>query len=146
MEVNEPNPSWICVAVLRDFVGEVMKVAWDPTLSLEFVTGSYDSSLCVWKVVDDDDESRIKVNLKWCSTDKHRLVATGARITEAIGFNEEQRRLLRQKGAIANSELVEKEEIIDENDTDESYIEKSYIDGVAIEDMLLATDVEAESE
>ncbi|GJJ74186.1 hypothetical protein EMPS_06544 [Entomortierella parvispora] len=101
---NEAHSSWICVAILRDFIATVNKVVWDPTGSLEFVTGAND--LCAWRVVDDDDASSIKVTLKWCSTDKHRLVATGARITRAIGFNQEQRKLLKQDGAIDYSDFV----------------------------------------
>jgi len=76
----------------------VICVAWSPVVPLEFVCGSTDSSLCVWRVMEDEDGGNVNVCLKWGMTD--RLVAIGATIGDATGLNNIQRKLLQQNGAI----------------------------------------------
>lgn len=89
--------AWTSVAVIRDTIGIVTSLAWNPVVPLEFVCSGFDSSLCVWKVTEDDDRDEADVRLLWRLTD--RLVAVGAKIKDTIGLDDMQRRLLRQGGA-----------------------------------------------
>lgn len=97
--------------LLRAFVGDVTSIAWSPawspTLPMEFVTGSEDSSVCVWRLAEDVDGS-VRISLVWGSFPK-RLVVTGAKIADAIGLDDIQRELLQQLDAIDVITLGEKE-------------------------------------
>jgi len=84
-----------CEAIVRGFADEVYDLAWSPTTPMEFVTASLDHSVRVWRIIERNDQVRIE--LKWGST--NRLVARGARITHAIGLNEDNKELLNQRYA-----------------------------------------------
>jgi len=97
-KIVESTSTWSCMAVIRETMGRVTCIAWNPVMPLEFVCGSTDSSLCVWTVTEAEDGGDVNVCLKWGSTD--RLVAQGAKIMDAIGLDGMQRKLLQQGGAI----------------------------------------------
>ncbi|GJJ73245.1 hypothetical protein EMPS_05603 [Entomortierella parvispora] len=63
----------------------------------ELVCGSFDSSLCVWRMVE-KDSGKVDAHLKWGPNE--RLVAIDARITDAFGLDDRQRKLLLQRHAI----------------------------------------------
>lgn len=74
---------------------------------MELVTGSEESSVCVWRLVEDVD-GRVRISLVWGSFPK-RLVVTGAKIADAIGLDNIQRKLLQQLDAIGVFTPEEKE-------------------------------------
>ncbi|KAF9345331.1 Transducin (beta)-like 3, partial [Mortierella sp. AD094] len=92
------SPSWSCIAVLREFVVPVTSLAWSPVSPQEFVSGCMDGSMGVWTLMEHAEDGQIHFGLKWGTTD--RLAATGAKITNAIGLDEMQIKLLRQRGAV----------------------------------------------
>ncbi|GJJ76148.1 hypothetical protein EMPS_08507 [Entomortierella parvispora] len=80
--------------LLKNFVVDLTSLAWSPDESkLEFVTGSQDHSVCVWKVVPEGKKARVQ--LVWGSS-LNRLVSTGADISHAIDLDVNARKLLRQ--------------------------------------------------
>jgi len=82
--------------MIQEFVRPVQSLAWNPVSPSEFVTGDWDGSVFVWKIVDEGGYTRVK--LKWGSI-ASRLTATWAVIVGAIGLEDTNRRLMRQRGA-----------------------------------------------
>ncbi|GJJ74457.1 hypothetical protein EMPS_06815 [Entomortierella parvispora] len=93
------NPSWTCKTMIREFLGEVTSVAWNQAARLEFVTGSKDRSICVWRVVENETGTEVEVNMVWGSFPS-RLNCTGARINDVSGLGTMEKTLLLQKQAI----------------------------------------------
>ncbi|KAG0055387.1 hypothetical protein BGZ83_008779 [Gryganskiella cystojenkinii] len=85
---------------VRGFGGIIYSIAWRGALEdKQFVTACEDKSVCVWRVV--EDENRIWVNLIW-STSNDRLVLSNALIQGVRGLSQRNRRLLQQSGADGN--------------------------------------------
>ncbi|GJJ77599.1 hypothetical protein EMPS_09958 [Entomortierella parvispora] len=77
---------------------ETCNIACNPQEgSLEFVTGSLDKSVCVWRVIEEGEDS-VRFRLVWGCMPK-RLCLSDANVSGATGLGEEQG-LLRQLGAI----------------------------------------------
>ncbi|OAQ25866.1 WD40 repeat-like protein [Linnemannia elongata AG-77] len=98
--------TWRCMAVIEEFFGQVNSVAWRPGL-LEFATGCDDGSVRVWKVL--ERSGRVSVQMIW-SSGPAVLASTGALIANAVGLSTTNRALLKQRGAIYNSLVLDKEE------------------------------------
>lgn len=90
-----------------------MCIAWNPVEPLEFVCSGMYSPLRVWRVIEDEDEE-VDVRLKWGLV--NRLEATDAEITDAVGLDDMQRKLLQQGGADDNAVMdTDEEDEVDEN-------------------------------
>ncbi|GJJ74482.1 hypothetical protein EMPS_06840 [Entomortierella parvispora] len=106
---STPELSGSCQFTLKAFGDPVVSIDWHPDSKLsEFVTGSLDRSVCVWKLIEDLDGG-VRVVLVWGSTDW--LVSSGALITDAIGLDKMQRKLLQQGNAIDGSNLMDRNEV-----------------------------------
>ena len=102
---SSPKLSGYCEYILKAFVDPVVSIDWHPDSKLlEFVTGSLDRSVCVWRLIE-GMHGDARVVLVWGSTDW--LVSSGARITDAIGLDKMQRKLLQQGNAIDESNLMQ---------------------------------------
>ncbi|KAG0353800.1 hypothetical protein BGZ54_002037 [Gamsiella multidivaricata] len=95
-QLVDSTSTWTCVAVIRVTMGP------NPVVPLEFASGDILSSLYVWKMTEEGG-GEVDVRLKWGST--YRLVATGAKIKDAIGLDDMHRMLLQQRGAIDEKSL-----------------------------------------
>ncbi|KAG0050640.1 hypothetical protein BGZ90_006987, partial [Linnemannia elongata] len=58
--------SWSCVAVVSGYSGVVTSVAWNPVVPLEFITGSDDGSVRVWRITG-IETGHVSVNMHWGS-------------------------------------------------------------------------------
>ncbi|KAF9271836.1 hypothetical protein BGZ88_005540, partial [Linnemannia elongata] len=99
--------SWSCVAVVRGSSEAVTSVAWNPVVPMEFVTGSDDGSVRVWRI-SDVEAGIMSARMHWGS---HigRLCATGLTFKGAVGLNPIYRKLLIQCGAIDESLALEED-------------------------------------
>ncbi|KAG0207344.1 WD repeat-containing protein 26, partial [Mortierella sp. GBA30] len=88
-----------CEVIVQGFAGAVASLDWNPVAyPLQFVTGSHDCSVCVWRLIEADETAETQVQLVWGSFSS-RLVMVGARITDVKGLNEIQRKFLLQREA-----------------------------------------------
>ncbi|KAF9096496.1 hypothetical protein BGX23_011124 [Mortierella sp. AD031] len=102
---NDTHPAWRCVAIVRDFFGDVESVAWTHE-TLKFATGSRDGSIRVWRL--QDEPGGLSAQLIWgfgCTP----LAVSGAVITDTVGLSPTNRKLLTQRGAIDASSPPESE-------------------------------------
>ncbi|KAG0252427.1 hypothetical protein BGZ95_006644, partial [Linnemannia exigua] len=75
-------------------------VAWNPVVALEFVTGCWDGSVRVWRIVSHNVTDRRDVSVQMlCGNDVALLSAMGLTIKGAIGLSSMNRKLLLQRGA-----------------------------------------------
>ncbi|KAG0204531.1 Transducin (beta)-like 3 [Mortierella sp. NVP41] len=95
--------SGCCLAVVGEFFGSVRSVAWNP-LSFKngrndgfFVTGSYDRTVKVWKVVERDGKYSVQLHK---SSAYSRFSMSDASIQGVAGLSGINTRLLKQRGAI----------------------------------------------
>ncbi|OAQ35806.1 WD40 repeat-like protein [Linnemannia elongata AG-77] len=105
---SEKN-TWRCVSVIKGFLMEVMAIAWNPVVPLEFVTGSQDRSIRVWRISDSNDDGVVSVEMVWGSN-VGVLGASGMRIDDVIGLDAESRRLLIQRGAVDGNSVSKENE------------------------------------
>ncbi|KAG0047029.1 Target of rapamycin complex subunit lst8 [Gryganskiella cystojenkinii] len=102
---------WTLVKIVSDFAGSVNSVDWHPRAglsgnALDFVTGSKDHSVGVWRIVTaSDGADKVRVELVWGSL-PGRLVSSGTKITDAVDLSSTQRTMLRQRQAIDESPLI----------------------------------------
>ncbi|OAQ32728.1 WD40 repeat-like protein [Linnemannia elongata AG-77] len=99
--------SWSCVAVVSGCLEAVTSVAWNPAVPMEFVTGSGDGSVRVWRI-SGTKAGGMSVRMQWGSC-IGRLCAVDLIFKGAIGLNPISQRLLIQRGAI--DDLLPLEEI-----------------------------------
>jgi len=97
LQSTESTSTWTSVDVIRNMMGPLVCLAWNPIVPQEFVCGSLYSSLTVWRVTEAGGDE-VDVRLKWGSVD--RLQTSEAKITDAIDLDDMQRKLLQQGGAI----------------------------------------------
>ncbi|KAG0055751.1 hypothetical protein BGZ89_002284 [Linnemannia elongata] len=99
---------WSCVAVVRGCPEPVTSVAWSPVVPLEFVTGSNDGSVRVWRILS-AEAGEASVHMHWGS---HigRLCVADLTFKGAVGLSPIYRKLLVQRGAIGDSLLPKSDE------------------------------------
>ncbi|KAF9339279.1 hypothetical protein BGZ91_006480, partial [Linnemannia elongata] len=98
--------SWSCVSTVRGYFDEVLDIAWNPTVPMEFVTGCMDESVRVWRVSSDGED--VLVKLLW-GTNLVVLHADGLVLKGTMGLGSTEQKLLVQRGAIDDS-LTERDE------------------------------------
>ncbi|GJJ74994.1 hypothetical protein EMPS_07352 [Entomortierella parvispora] len=91
------EPEWSRVAILRDFLRPVKCILWSPVDPSQFVTAGADRSFCVWRLVEEDNNIRVKLV---CGSLPSRLAITGARISGVDGLGSIERELMLQRHAI----------------------------------------------
>ncbi|OAQ31265.1 WD40 repeat-like protein [Linnemannia elongata AG-77] len=100
--------SWSCVAVINGYSEAVTSVAWNPVVPLEFVTGSEDGSVRLWRI-SGAEAGNLSVRMQWGS---HigQLCAADLTFKGAVDLSPIYRKLLVQRGAINDSLLPEGDE------------------------------------
>ncbi|KAG0284817.1 hypothetical protein BGZ96_010837 [Linnemannia gamsii] len=101
---------------LPDFMGDIVSVVWNPSKKdhfdhLEFATGCKDQSIRVWRMSVEDEE--VRVSLVW-SSDIVKMLSTNAKITEAVGLSNYDRKYLIKCGATDSSFQDDSEESSEE--------------------------------
>ncbi|KAG0369566.1 hypothetical protein BGX24_002359, partial [Mortierella sp. AD032] len=97
--------SWSCIHTVQDFFRFVLTTAWSPTVPMEFVTGSWDESVRVWRVSGKGKD--VIVKLVW-GANLAVLHAPGLVLKDAAGLSSANRRLLVQRGAIDDVSPLER--------------------------------------
>ncbi|KAG9062251.1 hypothetical protein KI688_006583 [Linnemannia hyalina] len=98
--------SWSCVTEVREFSGFVGCIAWNPTGTLEFVTGSDDHAVRVWRISDDNGSASVR--LIWGS-DAGFLCLSGVISASAIGLSAVNQQLLIQRRTVDVSSALEED-------------------------------------
>ncbi|KAK3824128.1 MAG: hypothetical protein JOS17DRAFT_833659 [Linnemannia elongata] len=100
--------SWTSVAVVTGCSKAVTSVAWNPVVPMEFVTGSNDGSVRVWRI-SNAEAGDVLVHMHWGS---HigQLCAAHLTFKGAVGLSPTYRKLLIQRGAISDSQVPERDE------------------------------------
>ncbi|KAF9275014.1 hypothetical protein BGZ88_002625 [Linnemannia elongata] len=88
--------SWSCVAALRAFFANVVTLSWNPVVTTEFITASWDGSVRVWRVSSDD--GIVAVEMLW-GTNLRRLCSAGVVLKGTTGLTPIHRKLLAQRRA-----------------------------------------------
>ncbi|UUM21912.1 NACHT domain-containing protein [Mycoavidus sp. SF9855] len=86
-----------CQAVLKNFVGTVKTVAWQPTQDGPTILGTADKAIRLWRVTYDSDQIG-SIMLDWASR-QNTLNAEGAWIENAKNLDHQNKALLMQLGA-----------------------------------------------
>ncbi|KAF8946614.1 hypothetical protein BGZ47_011832 [Haplosporangium gracile] len=98
------------VAVVDGFLGFVSDIAWNPVEPLEFVTGSIDRSVRVWRISESNDSGgAVSVDLIWGS-DIGMLCAFGMILVGVTGLDAVNRKLLLQRNAVDDTLSSEADE------------------------------------
>ncbi|KAF9128322.1 hypothetical protein BG015_004357, partial [Linnemannia schmuckeri] len=99
---------WSIVFVLEGFLDWIRDIAWNPVVQHEFVTGCQDRSVRVWRILEskDDGDDSVSVDLVWASN-IGMLGASGMRLDGVVGLDINNRRLLKQRGAVGDSLIFE---------------------------------------
>ncbi|KAK3830891.1 MAG: hypothetical protein JOS17DRAFT_817286 [Linnemannia elongata] len=90
------------------FLEPVTNVAWNPVVPMEFVTGSEDGSVRVWRI-SRADSGDVLVHLHWGSH-SGQLWATDLTFERAVGLSPISQRLLVQRGVVEEYLLSEDDE------------------------------------
>ncbi|KAG0044446.1 hypothetical protein BGZ90_008769 [Linnemannia elongata] len=99
--------TWSCVSTVHGFFGMIVDIAWSPTVPMEFVTGSRDESVRVWRVSSDCED--VIVKLLW-GTNLVVLQANGLVLEGTTGLGAMEQKLLEQRGEIGDSWTLEEDE------------------------------------
>ncbi|KAF9274165.1 hypothetical protein BGZ88_003219, partial [Linnemannia elongata] len=95
------SDSWLCVAVVVGCSEAVTSIAWNPAVPLEFVTGSDDGSVRVWRI-QDAEVNDVSIRMSW-GYHIGQLCAADLTFKGAIGLGSLSQRLLVQRGAVDES-------------------------------------------
>lgn len=90
------------VFVVEGFLDLVNDIVWNPVVPLESVTGSRDSFVRVWRILEGNNNDEVSVDLVWGSN-IGTLVASGMRLDGVTGLDAVSRKLLTQRGAVDDS-------------------------------------------
>ncbi|KAG9069577.1 hypothetical protein KI688_010481 [Linnemannia hyalina] len=90
--------SWSCVAIVSGFSEAITSVAWNPAVSMEFVTGSDDGSVRVWRI-SGAETGDVSIRMRWSSY-IGQLYVVGLTFKGAVGLSPLSERLLIQRDAI----------------------------------------------
>ncbi|KAG9069576.1 hypothetical protein KI688_010480 [Linnemannia hyalina] len=97
--------SWSCVAVVSGCSEAVKSVAWNPVVPMEFVTGSDDGSVRVWRI-SGAETGDVSIRMRWSSY-IGQLYVVGLTFKGAVGLSSLSKKLLVQRGAIDGSNSEE---------------------------------------
>jgi WD40 repeat protein len=99
--------SGACRAVIENFPDSVGSVEWCTSSDGDYlVTGCQNGSVLKWKVV--EDENQFRVRLQW-SGSNGALIVTGASMQGARGMTVLNKQLLKQRGAVGDPEHLLRE-------------------------------------
>ncbi|KAF9116912.1 hypothetical protein BGX30_005818, partial [Mortierella sp. GBA39] len=107
--------SWSCVAVVSGCMEAVKSVAWNPVVPLEFVTGSADGSVRVWRI-SNTEAGGMSVHMHWGSHIA-RLCTEDLTFKGAVGLGPISQRLLVQRGTVVKSLPSREERFIREEES-----------------------------
>ncbi|KAF9905209.1 hypothetical protein EC991_001912 [Linnemannia zychae] len=110
IQVVSPQPSPQSLPLNKEqaamdvFPENLFSVAWNPAVTLEFVTGCGDGSLRVWRIGSHDynDGGDVSVQMLW-GNDVGLLCASNLTLKGAVGLSPLNQKLLLQRGAIGDS-------------------------------------------
>ncbi|KAK3833553.1 MAG: WD40-repeat-containing domain protein [Linnemannia elongata] len=108
---SDMEASWYVVYVVEGFLGLVTDIVWNPAVRNEFVTGSCDRSVRVWRTLEgvDGGDGPVSVELVWGSN-IGMLSAPGMRLDGIVALDAGSRRLLKQRGAVGDILAFERDE------------------------------------
>ncbi|OAQ22489.1 WD40 repeat-like protein [Linnemannia elongata AG-77] len=92
---------WSCVAVVDGCPKAITSTAWNPAVPMEFVTGSDDGSVRVWRI-SDAEAGDLSICMQW-GTRIGQLSASDLTLKGAVGLCPIYRKLLVQRGAVDES-------------------------------------------
>jgi WD40 repeat protein len=96
--LSDAVESWSKVHTINAFFRLVSRLAWNPIIPMEFVTGCRDGSVRVWRISIDEDENTVS-RMVWGSN-LGMLYAEGAILTNALSLSPIFQKLLIQHGAL----------------------------------------------
>ncbi|KAF9899492.1 cytosolic iron-sulfur protein assembly [Linnemannia zychae] len=106
---GQTGNDWSCVAVVAGCSDTVKCVAWNPVVPMEFVTGSKDRTVRVWRILSNGEGGSeggrngggggVSVQMVWGSY-SGRLISSGVTLKGVTGLNPIYQKLLVQRGAI----------------------------------------------
>jgi WD40 repeat protein len=91
---------WHCIVVVRGCSEPIRCLAWNPVTPMEFVSGSTDGSVRVWRMAAQDDGVAY-VRMLW-GNDVGRLCTSDLMFKGAIGLSPINRQLLLQRGTVVD--------------------------------------------
>ncbi|KAG0287164.1 hypothetical protein BGZ96_008882 [Linnemannia gamsii] len=91
--------AWDHVTVVEGSLDPIKSIAWNPVVPLEFVTGSRDRSVRVWRISESNDGSAVTVDFVWGSN-IGMLSASGMKLRGITGLDALNRKLLLRRGAV----------------------------------------------
>jgi WD40 repeat protein len=94
--------SWSKVHSISALFDFILKLAWNPVVPMEFVIGTWNGSIQVWRISIDND-GNITDKMVW-GPRRGILYAEGAIFTKAVGLCPIYQKLLVQRGALHVSE------------------------------------------
>lgn len=71
----------------KGFLNLISDIAWNSVTPLEFVTGSYDRSVRIWRISESSDGDTVSVDLVW-SSNIGILGAFGVLLEGVVGLDE----------------------------------------------------------
>ncbi|KAF9144372.1 hypothetical protein BG015_000133 [Linnemannia schmuckeri] len=90
---SSDTDAWSHVSVVEGSLDPIKSIAWNPVVPLEFVTGSRDRSVRVWRISEGSDGSEVSADFVWGSN-VGMLCASGMRIDGIVGLDAVNRKLL----------------------------------------------------
>lgn len=96
--------SWQSAGVVRPFFDNVLDIAWNPVIPMEFVTRCEDRSVGVWRMSIDGES--VVVRMFW-GTDIRTLCAEGLTFKDATDLSPMNQKLLIRRGAVDNPLVLE---------------------------------------
>lgn len=93
--------TWSFITSVRGFFADVLDIAWNTVVSMEFVTGCADGSIRAWRISSDGNGEGPVVKLLW-GPNLSILCADGLVLKDATDLSPTNRKLLVQRGAIGD--------------------------------------------
>ncbi|OAQ32700.1 WD40 repeat-like protein [Linnemannia elongata AG-77] len=110
--------SWSFVTVISGCLEAVTCVAWNPVVPMEFVTGSDDGSVRVWRI-SGAEAGNVSVRMHW-SSHSGRLCAVDLAFEGVVGLSPINRKLLVQRSAAGRSFFFEENESLSSEECHET--------------------------
>ncbi|KAG0065642.1 hypothetical protein BGZ89_008078 [Linnemannia elongata] len=116
---------WEHVLVIGKFLIGISCAAWKPD-KLEFVAGSSSGIIQVWRLVEELHGS-FSARLMWTSG-RTVFTVTNAVIIGAVGLSETNQMLLKQRGAMDGTEVIEDNLLDDSDESQDEYSDEDQAD------------------